>query len=999
MSNFEPAATLRTHRPLLLAMEAVGWLHMTGKARAAFLREHGGQKTGYRERLWHKQESPPFPWHDLLEWAKTRFTKVNGAKVNWPHMLTVFLTKYSDSDGSGLLGLLQAAHGMASGIEKNLPKATPAYLDQDATHLWLSSAFGQPLRNLLSDPPEILTDAGWQALLAEIRRLLEELRSLGTQATGDVDSWQQWRETAVGAGCLLRRAFSSTLAETRLPNNDVTLWDQSYVAAALFKSAVAGAILDGSSFSWTDTGVKQKTRWRLLTIGIGASHYESRAVRIGDWTGARLALDKFFDQVQTLIQVDLGVGSLLYRDGSVAVFSFPGLPDQKANDWQTWLQGQSDDFANRLELETPPQCLISQPTRTLVPMTGEIKQVKDTLAEPLHRSWNIANSGGNGHVCPVCLVRHTGKISDKQEPCKPCRDRRTHRLDAWLQNQLGGDTIWISELADAHDRVALLTLSLDIEPWVDGSRLDSLRTQAISEWRKFNPMLNNKANPINPDSPFASLVDYVKGKLGSYDEKDPVLGSLQAGYGKEKEKDWPIYFAKVVEDRSNAPSWDQLDQDGRVRWLVHQLFRKLASPGRVHRFWRQAEEFFTGLLGEFREIAARDPNRWRVQRLILEPDDGSRNAGWQDREVYNGCWGNRPSGPLDLLYRADLGGFITASNLARVLEAHEPGTALQGAEITLRDDAGRERLLRVGHVRDNAGTLGVYHPVIPLAVSPVGFRVIVPLAAASGCIDRAAEIWNEQFARVWDRLPLRAGVVAFPRTTPFQAVIEAARNIEDEVERDVPERWRVVERNAHDGIVTLHMRRPDGGGELRTVPCTMADGRPDVFYPYFAVEDPALRFPLDFQHPDGPVYRHVLDLRPGDGICVHPARVGTVFLESTAQRFGDLPTRSLAEWGRMRDMWRLISRAAPSLTALRGAWAELCQRQESWRTPAGEWLGDGRRVWTDLVRSVLQDRLQVGGAALDTLVEAAEDGVLEWALQWHLSTLKERIPEVAAHAR
>jgi len=993
MNEFQPAVTLRAHRPLFLAMEAVGWLHMTGKARAEFLREQAGQKTGYDDRRWHEKESPPFPWHDLLEWCKSQFAKIDGVDVGWPDTLADFLTKHRDTGGSGLLGLLQAGHAMASGIEKNLPKATSDYLGQDATHLWLSSAFGHPLRNLLLDPPETLTDAGWKALLAEIRHILDELKSLGTSGTGDVESWQRWRDAAIGPTALLRRSFSVTLAETRLPNNDVTLWDQSYVTAALLKSAVAGAVLEGSSFSWTDGAVKQKTQWRLLTVGIGADHYEARAVRIGDWTGARLALDSFLGRVRTLVQVDLGLGSLLYRDGSIDVFAIPAIDDQSAMDWQSWLQGEIDGYAGELDLETPPHCQISRPTRTLVPMTAEIQQVNATLAVPLHRTWEVANSGANGHVCPVCVVRHTGKTNDKQEPCKPCKGRRTHRLDAWLQNRTDGDTIWISELADTNDRVALITLSLDIDPWLNGSRLDALRTQAIPEWRKFNPTLGARANPIELDRPFASLVDYVKGKLGTFDKQDPVLRSLQDGY--RHEKDWPTFFAKVVEDRSDAPEWGALDDEGRARWLVHQVFRKLPSPGRVHRFWRQAEEFFTRIQAEFREAASRDQNRWRVRRLVLEPDDGSTNAGWQDREIYNGRWGDRPSAPVDLLYRADLGGFVTASNLARVLGAHEAAGALTDAEITLRDDAGRERMLRVGHVRDNAGALGVYHPVIHLELSPVRSRVIVPLAATSECIDRAIEIWNEAFARVWDRLPLRVGVVAFPRMTPFQATIEAARNIEDELERVEPERWRVVERDARDGVVALHLTRSDGGGELRMVPVEVADGRPDVFYPCFAVEDRAPRFPLDFQHPDGQVYRHALDLRVGDGICVRPGRVGAVFLERTAQRFGDMPTRSLAEWRRMRDMWRLISRGTPSLTALRGAWGELSERQESWRTPAGEWLGDGRRVWVDLVRSVLRERLRVGAAALDALVEAAEDGVLGWALEWHLSALKERIPEVA----
>lgn len=1003
MSNFAPASTLRAHRPLLLAMEAVGWLHMAGKARAEFLREQAGQQSGYDDRRWHENESPPFPWHDLLEWAKSRFANVDGVNVGWPHTLTDFVEKHRETD-AGLLGLLQAGHGMASGIEKNLPKVTSDYLGQDATHLWLSSAFGQPTRNLLLDPPEVLTETGWRRLLGEIRRVLEELKSLGTGGTADVEAWRRWREAAINPASYLRRAFSSTLAETRLPNNDVTLWDQSFVAAALFKSVVASAVLEGSAFPWTDGAVKQKTRWRLLTVGLGADHYEARAVRIGDWTGARLSLDDFFERVRTLVEVDLGMGSLLYRDGTVQVFSFPGGRSNggdasalDAEPWQGWLQREIDGFARDLDLETPPHCRISGPTRTLVPMTIEIRKVRAALAVPVHRAWGISNSAGAGHVCPVCLARHTGKTDDKQVPCKPCRDRRTHRLEMWLQNPLGGGTIWISELADANDRVALVTLSLDIEPWLDGTRLDALRTQAVPEWRKHNPTLVSKPNPIDPELPFASLVAYARGKLSGYDKQDPVLQSLQEGY--QHENDWPTFFAKVVEDRSQAPAWEGLDEDGRARWLVHQLFRKLASPGRVHRFWRQAEGFFTELLAEFREAASRDANRWRTRRLVLEPDDASK-SGWRDREVYAGRWSDRPTSPIDLLYRADRGGFITAANLARLLSAHQSAGVLKGAAITLRDDEGRERELRVGRVRDSAGALGAYHPVIPLDLSPVRFRLLLPLDAVSVCVDRAVELWNVQFARVWDRLPLRVGVVAFPRMTPFQAVIEAARNVEDELERAGPELWRVAESDAREGVVALHLRRPDTsrGGELRTVSVAVADGRTDVYYPYFAVEDRAARLPLDFQHPDGQVYRHALDLRAGDGIHVFPARVSAVFLEGTAQRFDEIRARPLSEWGRMRDIWRLVSRATPSLTALRGAWADLAERQVAWRTPDGEWLGDGRRVWADLVRAVLADRLRVGGAALNTLVEAAEDGVLAWALEWHMSALKERIPEVA-HAR
>jgi len=315
MTEFRLPDTLRQHRPLLLALEAIGWLHMTGKAKIDFLLAHGGQKSGYEYEKWDKMERPPFPWDDLLKWVKNDFSMKGGV---WPDIFTEFLTKHAGRN-AGMLGLLQAGHAMASGIEKNLPGKTSGYLSQDASHMWLSSAFGKPARNLIADPPELLTDAGWKWLLGQIEKLLTDLQQhhSGNASPSELERWLQWREDTVGANGWLRKAFTGTLAETRLPNNDVTLFDQSYVAATLFKSATAGAILQGASFPWDNKNLKQQTQWRLLTVGIGADHYESRAVKIGDWIGARRALDEFFTEVRKLVEVNLAVGSLLYADGEV----------------------------------------------------------------------------------------------------------------------------------------------------------------------------------------------------------------------------------------------------------------------------------------------------------------------------------------------------------------------------------------------------------------------------------------------------------------------------------------------------------------------------------------------------------------------------------------------------------------------------------------------------------------------------------------------------------
>lgn len=1016
MTTFELSKRLQDHRPLLLALEAIGWLHMTGKARIDFLRDPEG-RAGYKFKQWHQALPNPldqaFAWLDHCLQNAYRDWRLPGSPPTLANLLKSMFEDFSEKESKkNLVGLLQAGHAMASSIEKNLPKATSDYLNQDATHMWLSTAFGHPIRNLLDKDniPELLTDAGWKRLFGQIEGLLTELEKFGSKATTtSIDAWGDWRERAIGIDPdgWLRKAFTSTLAETRLPNNDVTLFDQSYVAATLFKSAVAGAILEGNLFPWSSNGLKQQTRWRLLTVGIGTDHYETRAVKIGDWTGARLALDEFFTKVRKLVEVDMAVGSLLYADGEVYVFSFPGERvgykqsgyqggNLQIAEWEKWLTKQIDCYAYEANLETPPYCKISEkPSRSLVGMTAEIRKARQTMAVPLDRDWEITgNDPSDGHVCPVCLVRRTSSWTDKQKPCDPCKARRTHRLDMWLKGDFGSDSIWLSEVTDANDRMALVTMSLDIEPWLDGTRLDAFRAQAIPEWLKSNPVLKNQPNPIDPQKPFDAMIHHVKSYVdnpktvtsGKLQGKlaDAVLASLNEGFSLED--DLEVFYGKIVEDRADSPKWSALNANGRSKWLVQQLFRKLASPGRIYRFQRQAEEFFSALLSDFRTRVLKDQNGWRFRRLLLKPEKNS-SFRWNDRQPYS----SRFIGiAIDLLYRKRTNDFVTIFNLGRILKKTDDKDIFKGADLELKDDdnqpAGK---LQVERVEDAPGTFNKYEPVIPLEVSPVRFRILLPLEKASECVDLALSAWQDKFARVWDRLPLRVGVIAFPRKTPFQVVFEMARTVEEKLASATEEKWRVVGHDAKEGFVAMILAGPDAKQETHCIPVIFPNGREDVFYPYLAVEDKETRFPRDFKHPENrQTYRHVVDIRYGDSVSIHPSRINTVFMDDACCRFDELKQYGLMEWQRMRDLWKQIDRAAPSQTALRGAWSELVERQEGWKRPDGTWFEGGKEAWLDFTRAVFHERL---GACLETLVQAAGVGLLDWCLEWHITVLKKQV--------
>jgi hypothetical protein len=53
----------------------------------------------------------------------------------------------------------------------------------------------------------------------------------------------------------------------------------------------------------------------------------------------------------------------------------------------------------------------------------------------------------------------------------------------------------------------------------------------------------------------------------------------------------------------------------------------------------------------------------------------------------------------------------------------------------------------------------------------------------------------------------------------------------------------------------------------------------------------------------------------------------------------------------------------------------------------------GDKEWIALAHAVLRNRLGVSGAALEHLTEAARDGILEWAIEWHLGWLKQEMED------
>jgi len=316
-----------------------------------------------------------------------------------------------------------------------------------------------------------------------------------------------------------------------------------------------------------------------------------------------------------------------------------------------------------------------------------------------------------------------------------------------------------------------------------------------------------------------------------------------------------------------------------------------------------------------------------------------------------------------------------------------------GKVFEAKGDDRKFRRLTIDSIADADAPLSTYTPLIVLEENPERFRVLVPLASVDECVGYVIRKWKKEMARVWDRLPLRVGVVGFPRKLPFQAVIEATRNIEDELLAN-PEEWRVEDVNPCGDMTALSFVRPDGGREGVVVPTKLPDGRDDVYYPNFAISPSARVEPHDFNAPQSAgsptTYRWVAEIEQGDEIAVAPSRFTQLFLDTTARRFEPIRVRALSDWKRQQKIWQIVAKCALSQTAALTVEQSLRETLERWTDISGA-LNES--VWHKWVHAVLVNEWNVSPTEAKELEGAACDGLLENVLNWNLHVLKQKIGE------
>lgn len=676
------------------------------------------------------------------------------------------------------------------------------------TNIFLTSPFG----NAQSEIDK-------ETLDADAEKLHEELVEL-------LDGWREWDdETLLNQRSklqkLLRRYGRRHLAETRLPNNDVSLWQHSASVAGIFKALLAGCLLmDSWDDLWRDDEKLAHCKQRLAFLAFrwDTDAYMARSLRSFEVVGRQVKLDELADRLKQVLETELCLGNEIYRDRQGICFLTPVLtqaPSGLEAELLTELHSRMEGFCNgeiisgelpwRIHMRPcglqlgdflpfwndPGTPLFSGPTR------------------PVWRTEWTRQGGRQPQVCPRCGLHavhedkgRTGSSDDIA--CDTCRDLA----------RLGHETLknWGAKLPD----------------WSKDAFLTFLRPDDETKEEEEEEGTNSRV----------ALIQGVFSLAALHGVGEPGWAHLLTPQEDGSLRD----VADVMEMWHSLQRLDDAAEDDSLRKKFASLlgmsqkeFCKEKIDG-----WCGDEALSQGLKARITDVVRR-----MVFRGEALPDDERQLA------VAMLLWGARQH--------------PAPSRLARVWEELDAFSAW--ASGLGNADKGIPDWL-----------------CLPLTRDITSFQLLVPARDAWRVLRDIFAQYEAQFGKVRHILPLHVSAGIFYRKAPLYIAMDAARRFRKLAENCSPRFWELCDRQLDEAKCTtrLEWRTHDGRSVVWHVPHglpnTAEDGKPreDVFRTWYFAEQAGGR---------AEVPTHLSLLEPGKRYQVWPSTLDFEVLDASVRRY------------------------------------------------------------------------------------------------------------------
>jgi len=643
--------------------------------------------------------------------------------------------------------------------------------------------------------------------------------------------------------------FSQTIADSRRPMNEVDLWSWGLQVGALYKSALAGALLTGT------TPAARDLRWRLLGIRLDGLNFFLNATRIPDLLARQELLTDALNRVRELLEVTYPLASEVYRDENGSVYIVPNMPDLlETTDvhgaslcaliLQIFAQGTVKDdprlqiggeMMPHIELEATPWWGQDPDWRNS--SNDELPKINDFLtrkfispADPveIRPYWN----GKAADICPVCRLRPqepSSKAKDRKI-CDICEQRRADRSQEWATSQTD-KTIWNDEVADVNGRMALITGQFDLRHWLDGRLLETLFVIAPHDPQ------NTKAHPVASKNPS------------------------------------PARLRRIWE--TTRTFWNEVQTD---------VLKRLSDDRRRLRIYLNGKpklkpyHAYDLVVGAF-ELS-----------VVWAPTD---NQEGYLISIDNLCYLARQLGAKSDIYKDPAASaiFVKEHLCAQfIVQPHQP--TLYNADAS----AGGAKGI---FIREISYQTNQYATAIPILAEPRSFMMLVPANKSLEILQGIKEKYEQEMGKVRDRLPLQLGCIYAGRRMPLLAMLDAGRAMLNK--QTTFQEWSVKALKTSADQLELELELEREGYRIHwKVPLYMGDNKTeDQWYPYVFLETGGddskaahdNRRAIKASKPDkngktvGCWLVHIADLHPDETIYLMPSTFDFLYLDAAARRF------------------------------------------------------------------------------------------------------------------
>jgi CRISPR-associated Csx11 family protein len=760
---------IKNKRDNILLGEIGAMLHDIGKCHPDFIRQQSVEKL---ERLpHHASEIDKLLNPVLIDYFKKVKIKFNNEEKS----IYDFIRYHHDANGT-LLKYLQSCDRLDSADDKGIVRKK-----QSKDETIINSPFGYP--------KEKIDLQCLQKKLDDLQSNLTELFQNYVSGSLDIICFRK---------CLmnnLKTTFSHALGETRIPANDVTLWDHSHSSASRFKSVLCSMALG-------ETLNPNKLQWRIFGFCWDGIGFINKGKKIADILNRNEIIEEIKNKLQNEFENEKPIGNVIYEDNNGIYFTFPALTGGKLKD----LAKECAEIGMRTIREISndeiwPFFTLSKASRTLTILSKELQFADEKRNIPKMKpalfieeqkqiffdNPEMPESKNGEDICPLCRLRSK---PEKAESCMVCKDRKENRLIKWLNNR--ENTIWLDEVADTNNRIALLTFSFDLNRWLDGTMVKTLFSQTFEDW--FSGKKSKKENDDRIDKSTIQLLKEANVNQSLLPDKETIYNLLDevVNYSKSnannKETAAAILDTFFQDINISSNSIDQQINNIKEKIndntftndttltkenLATYLFTQNPSPARLYRIWIETKGFFDLVINEIKNNIY--SNKWkRIKFSIIDNSSIFKNNSnyflkFKNLDPENLLVHHSSNGEFYTLESLEKYKFQDKSGVEAVKEALNKGT-----NTVLKEDNPEDNLIKNNqNLEINNPALEDYYPFIELTKSPLSLRLIVPAADSVKIMNLALKLYNDRFEKVLGKLPLNMSLLVANKKFPLYVILEA----------------------------------------------------------------------------------------------------------------------------------------------------------------------------------------------------------------------------------